>query len=358
MTPTLGRVFSGKENNLTFIRLVAATSVIYGHTPAIVPGFPADWVTRTTGYAFIGGVAVDLFFLISGFLVTASIVTGGWRRYVVSRVLRIYPALWVHLILVTFVIGPLISTIPLREYLTHHDTWFYFTGLAGTLHGAFFLPGVFTGNPEHAVNGSIWSVLIEVWLYGILLGAYLLGITRNRTIFNVAFFVLIVAVWSNDSWVPGFIAGATNLHVCLMFAIGAFLYMNRDGVPASPYYLLIALFLAAMTLGTDRFHFAYVLVLVAFFCCASFGKQFAWLDRYGDFSYGVYLYGWPAAQLVRMYFPGLSGLENCIAASSIALACGFTSWHLIEKRCLGLKKLFNPKPQQPAPGADQGVATA
>ena len=343
MTPTLGSLFVGKHNNLTFIRLLAALTVIYGHTPSIVPGTPADWVTRTTNYAFSGGVAVDLFFLISGFLVTASILKGGVRRYVIARVLRIYPALWVNLILTTFVMGAVLTTLPLGDYLKHREVWSYFLGLAGTFRGAFFLPGVFEGNADHAINGSIWSVLIEVWLYVVLLVIYLLGILQRRAVFNVVFFVGIVALWSAPELTPGIFNNSTSRHVCLLFCIGAFLYINRDTVPVSPFYLLIALFLAGITLGTDRFPYAYVLLLTTFFCTASFYAQFAWLDRWGDLSYGVYLYGWPCQQLIAHYFPHLTGMQNCIYACTAALICGFLSWHLVEKRAMRLKDGFSAK---------------
>ena len=339
----LSDIFVGKNNNLTFIRLMAALAVIYGHTPAIVPNSPADWITRTTGYAFIGGVAVDLFFLISGFLVTASIINGGVRRYVAARVLRIYPALWVNLVLVTFVLGTLITTLPVRDYLKHPDVWSYFLGLIGTYRGGFFLPGVFLENRDHAINGSIWSILIEVWLYGFVLLAYLFGIMRHRAVFNVIFFVLIVAIWSDSSWVPNIIASKTNLHVCLLFYIGSFLYINRESVPVSPYHMLFALFLSGITVGTDRFPFAYILLVVTFFCTASFYSQFAWLDKWGDYSYGVYLYGWPAQQVVAMNFPSLSWKENCMYSCSLAIFCAFLSWHLVEKHALKLKRMFSAK---------------
>jgi len=194
---TLADVFVGKSNNLTFIRLMAALSVIYGHTTAIVPGATPDWVVVTTGYAFIGGVAVDLFFLVSGFLVTASILNSGVKNYVVSRVLRIYPALWVNLIIVTFVLGGIVTTLPLSEYLVNREVWTYFKGLAFTYQGGFFLPGVFAQNADKAVNGSIWSVIIEVWLYIVVLGLYLFGVMRSRALFNTLFFVAIVAIWSD-----------------------------------------------------------------------------------------------------------------------------------------------------------------
>lgn len=342
---TLADLFVGKSNNLTFIRLVAALSVIYGHTSAIVRGAPADWVAVTTGYAFLGGVAVDLFFLISGFLVTASILNGGVKNYIVSRVLRIFPALWVNLILVTFVLGGVVTTLSITDYLASGEVWSYFTGLALAYKGGFFLPGVFSQNYNQAVNGSIWSVLIEVWLYVIVLCFYLLGVMRSRAIFNTVFFVLIVMVWNDNSYLPVFLRGSTNAHVCLMFYIGSFLYINRDSIPVSPYFMLVALFLAGITIGTDKFAYGYIFLLVTFFCTVSFLKQFAWMDKWGDYSYGVYLYGWPAQQLTAWAFPNFSGMQNCLMASAIALICGVASWHLVEKRALRLKKFVFKNPE-------------
>ena len=337
---TLSDLFVGKNNNLTFIRLVAALSVIYGHTSAIVAGAPADWVSVTTGYAFMGGVAVDMFFIISGFLVTASILNGGVKNYVISRVLRIYPALWVNLILVTFVLGSFVTTLTVSEYLSNAEVWNYFKGLAFTYKGGFFLPGVFTQNHDQAVNGSIWSVLIEVWLYIVVLLFYVFRIMRNRALYNTMFFVLIVVIWNDKSMLPVALSGATTLHVCLMFYIGSFLYINRDSVPVSPYFMLIALFLAAITLGTEKFVYGYILLLVTFFCTVSFLKQFAWMDKWGDYSYGIYLYGWPAQQLTAWAFPHFSGTQNCLMASTIALVCGIASWHLIEKRAPAPQKII------------------
>jgi len=341
---TLADLFVGKNNNLTFIRLVAAFSVIYGHTSAIVAGAPADWVAVTTGYAFLGGVAVDIFFLISGFLVTASILNGGVKNYLVSRILRIYPALWVNLILVTFVLGSIVTTLSVSDYLSHREVWFYFKGLALTWRGGFFLPGVFTSNYNQAVNGSIWSVLIEVQLYLIVIIFYVFGIMRSRANFNTVFFVLLVLLWNDKSYLPASFASPTNLHVSLFFYIGSFLYINRDSVPVSPYFMLIALFLAGITLGTERFSYGYILLLVTFFCTVSFLKQFSWMDKWGDYSYGVYLYGWPAQQLAAWAFPDFSGTQNWLTASTIALVCGVASWHFVEKRALRFKKIIFRKP--------------
>ncbi|MOA35776.1 hypothetical protein D3C78_1572530 [compost metagenome] len=68
------------------------------------------------------------------------------------------------------------------------------------------------------------------------------------------------------------------------------------------------------------------------------------MDKWGDYSYGVYLYGWPAQQLTAWAFPQFSGIQNCLVASTIALTCGIASWHLVEKRAMRLKKVFIKKP--------------
>ncbi|WP_424193887.1 acyltransferase family protein [Ampullimonas aquatilis] len=336
----LSDVHIGKENNLTFIRLFAALAVIYGHASAIIPNTKADWVSRTTGYAFSGGVAVDLFFLISGFLVTASIINGGPRHYVISRIARIYPALWAHLILVTFILGSVLTKLPLCDYITNNYVWSYFINLATTSKGAFFLPGVFEDNLNHAINGSIWSVLIEVWLYICVLLLYFLGLLKSRATFNVTFFILIIVFWQNNDLVPSFFSGATNLHVCFMFFIGSFLFINRHSISTSPYYLFIAILLAGITIGTDRFVYTYILVLVTFFCSTSFSSQFSWMNRFGDYSFGVYLYGWTSQQLIAQELPNLSATTQTLISMGLSLLLGMLSWHLIEKRVLRIKNLY------------------
>ena len=236
----------------------------------------------------------------------------------------------------------MVTTLSVSEYIIHEDVWTYFIGLAFTYKGGFFLHGVFTQNHNQAVNGSIWSVLIEVWLYIVVAFFYIFRIMRSRAIFNTVFFISIVMLWNYKSYLSASL-GATNLHVCLMFYIGSFLYINRDSVPVSPYFMLIALFLAGITLGTEKFAYGYFLLLVTFFCTVSFLKQFSWMDKWGDYSYGVYLYGFPAQQLTAWAFPDFSGTQNCLTASAISLVFGVASWHLVEKRALRLKKVFFKK---------------
>lgn len=106
---SLKYLFENNLNNFNFIRLIAATMVIYGHSNAIVVGGGADFVTRNLNWGFTGGIAVDIFFVISGFLVTASISKGQLSYFIKSRMLRIYPALIFWVAITVFFIVPMFA---------------------------------------------------------------------------------------------------------------------------------------------------------------------------------------------------------------------------------------------------------
>ena len=61
--------------------------------------------------------------------------------------------------------------------------------------------------------------------------------------------------------------------------------------------------------------------------------------KFGDLSYGTYLYGWPVEQIVRSVVgTSLSGWAFFLISFPLAASCGWLSWHLVEKHALALKK--------------------
>ncbi|MET3108702.1 peptidoglycan/LPS O-acetylase OafA/YrhL [Oxalobacteraceae bacterium GrIS 2.11] len=333
----LGDLTNSRENNLTFIRFICACMVIYGHSYALSRAGGADWVVHLTGYAFSGGVAVDLFFLISGYLVTASIINSGIFKYTASRILRIYPALLVSMTLIVFVLGAAVTTLSIGEYYTKSEVWSYFLDLVMTIRSHFFLPGVFKENIDAAVNGSIWSVLIEVRCYLILALVYLMGLLKTPARFNAFFFISLIVFWMNPNYLPAFASGTTASHVCFLFSVGVFIYMNRSHVPVGAYSILIAVLFCAVTLGTPGFQYAYIFLLVSMFLSCSFGTQFSWFDRIGDYSFGIYLYGWPIQQLVVHFKPDVSPMMDAVISIPLAILLGFLSWTYIENPVMQMK---------------------
>lgn len=136
--------------------------------------------------------------------------------------------------------------------------------------------------------------------------------------------------------VPG-LTGFTANHVAALFLAGAFLYVNRDVIVVSPMFMVVALAIAGMSVGTDKFVYGYDLVIIGLFMLCCFSKVGAFMDKYGDYSYGIYLWGWPMQQIVMSIWPHATQEFNAAVAIVAAVFVGIASWHLIEKPALGLK---------------------
>ena len=182
---TLAEASTRRDNNFNLIRLVAAWAVIFGHSHALAVWGGPDPVWSLLKIKFSGTVAVDVFFVVSGFLITASLERNTLRTFLASRALRIFPALLACVSACVFVLGPLLTTAD--DYWTRPETWRYFTANVGlSMNTAYFLPGVFAGRTFESINASLWSLPVEVRCYLALavLGALSL---HRRWRFNVLF---------------------------------------------------------------------------------------------------------------------------------------------------------------------------
>lgn len=179
------------ENAFDFVRFAAAFSVLFSHSfplcgirePLLVFGLP------------LANIAVYVFFVISGFLVYQSWARDpSLGRFAARRGLRLLPALVVAVCVTVFVIGPLMTTLPLVQYFRGADTWTYLLSNASLVVGRYTLPGVFESNPyPAAVNGSLWTLRYEALMY-IILAAFGVAARRVHTrwacLVLLAFFAL------------------------------------------------------------------------------------------------------------------------------------------------------------------------
>jgi peptidoglycan/LPS O-acetylase OafA/YrhL len=153
---------TGRQNNFDAVRLLAAISVIFSHSFLIAEGTQnREWLILLTGNQSILGLAgVFVFFAISGFLVTQSFEeTANPLRYLTKRALRIFPGLFIATLVSAFVLGPLVTDLPLGAYLSRAEPYQYVVGntlLDQTVHE---LPGVrFVDSPVGLeINGSLWT---------------------------------------------------------------------------------------------------------------------------------------------------------------------------------------------------------
>lgn len=337
--PSLGQLFEERANNFNLIRVLAALAVIYGHAGAITGQGPADFFLRSVGHKFIGGVAVDVFFVLSGFLITSSAMSQrGLTYYMTSRLLRIYPALIVCVLLSVFLLGPMLTKLDIGAYFHSRQTWAYLWQNMTAWKTQYELPGVFLTNHDHAINGSLWSLAVEIRLYVIVIVFLWAGLLTRRSLFNALFaLAMAVSLARPEAWVP-LIQYDNHRDVTLMFLIGAFMWVNRHDIPMNPAVAVLLLMLTSALHKTPHFGLAYTLALPYFVFVAAYVPGLTWFNRAGDYSYGIYLYGWPCQQLALMWWPTSSNLANTAQSSVMALSLAFFSWHLIEQPAMGLKK--------------------
>lgn len=93
-----------QNNNFLELRLLASISVAISHSSYFFfPGFYPDY------FHLLSDISVYVFFLISGFLITKSATNRSFSKFSINRIKRVFPALILNLIVISFVFAPLIS---------------------------------------------------------------------------------------------------------------------------------------------------------------------------------------------------------------------------------------------------------
>src|SRR5215210_2012072 len=228
---------ASRRNNIGTLRLAGALAVLFGHAFVLSSSGGrghdpiSDAVNDVTPFHLgLPGLGVAMFFAISGYLVTQSYVRrGSFVAYAEARLLRIYPALWLAIGL-TIAVSALISTFPPGDFLSARPTVDYAIGGASLLDLHYFLPGVFTDNPRAAVNGSLWTLPVELRMYLFVGIAGVIGMLGRRVLFNLALIaiVAVAAIWPEH--MP-LLAHHEQLEISTFFLAGAVLFVNRERIP-------------------------------------------------------------------------------------------------------------------------------
>lgn len=350
---------AARDNNFNLLRMLAALAVLLSHSYPLARGPQAvEPFVASLGMS-LGTLAVGIFFTISGYLVTASLVSRpSLADFALARARRIYPGLWVAILLTVFVVGAGFTTLALAEYLTHPRTWFYVLK-NGTLLFGFVdrLPGVFAGLPyAGVVNGSLWTLPIEVRLYVALMAlqAALLWWRRRRPGAPLGPVLLVVAAASVAAVAWQGAAASSALRFSAMFFVGAALQLYRQKVPFHHLGLALALaLLAACSVDARFFAPAFVSAGAYLVMCLAYLPG-GWLRRYnrlGDYSYGLYIYAFPVQQLVVGASPGIGVAALFVVSAAGTLLLAVLSWHLVESPVLRGASVFRRRRDAMQPGA-------
>lgn len=360
-----------KANAFDLLRHLAALAVLYSHSFVLYgQSQPRGWSGQTWG-----SCAVYVFFSLSGYLVAQS-----WAhdphagRFALRRALRIFPALLTVLLLTVLVLGPCVTTRPLSDYLGASETWRYLLGNASLFYGVDRLPGVFEGNPfPSAVNGSLWTLCYEVTMYGVLtlvgVACSGIGVAARRLALPAATLLFVAANLYSIHWEPvgwdsampllwrlGILISAARLaELGSYFLAGACCYELRHWIRPSLPGSVAAIVLLILTMPWPQVQILFAWLAVPYAVVGLAWKLPEVLRRGWsfDYSYGIYIYAFPAQQLVSMLGKQNDWPWTGVLAASVVLTLllAMLSWHAVERVALRLKP-SSPKSAQWPPALE------
>lgn len=392
--PTLEERFSSRHNALGLIRLVLASAVVVGHAWPLGLGLPQPGRLETGGQTDLGNLAVFGFFVLSGFLITGSGLRFTVGRYAWHRILRIFPGLWVCLLVTALVIAPVVAMYengsldgfwnhPLGpfDYITNN----WFASMSQYRIADLLAQGPYgrsVGGKPTAFDGSLWSLKYELLCYALVAALMVTAVLRKapRAVLLLAAvcyaFMLADLIYAKEWTIepPG--RGAIGpvpllgtlqirhlLYLGFAFLLGAAARLYRHRLPMHWAPAAVACVLMALTLWQGGFHaiglpaYAYLLLFLA----VALPGRLRNIGRKRDYSYGIYIYGWPAQQTIALMGGARYGLPVYLLMSLLGtLALAVPSWHLVERPAMSLKDRTLSVPgwlQRWRSGREQPVST-
>jgi peptidoglycan/LPS O-acetylase OafA/YrhL len=343
---TLEQATASHDNGFNLVRLVCAALVVVFHAfpmNSARPGASDPVSPLLAPHTDLGALAVGVFFLISGIFVSQS-----WERdphagrYLLRRVARIVPGLFVCLLLTTTLAVGLFSSVGWRGMLAPAP-WRYIFGNT-TLHWLRYiippeelkLPGVFGGE---TLNGPLWTLYWEGRMYVAVALVGLSAALPLRTWMRAAALFLLAAanlfpevlsgyLWELRLWslfLTGMLLHTLGRdlrigwrHVACALALAALNWTRSAALTPSPltwFGIILVAATLALAAGTARLPFA------------------AHLQRH-DYSYGIYIYHWPVLLMLRTAFAPLGHWRLLALGLLVTGVLAVLSWHCVEAPAL------------------------
>src|SRR5258706_3880537 len=330
-----------QRNNFDFLRFISSLFVIISHSYDLTGHDDQELLMRVSRNTYhFSSLGLICFFVISGYLVSQSLFSSSSVfNYAWKRFLRIVPALCGVILFSMLVIGPLFTTLGIAGYFLSPDTYTYLRNILFVLPLQWELPGVFTGNPVKAVNGSLWTLILEGRLYILIALLNIVFFFKKKIILPVVFALLVIATpWFSDAFGP---ASPFPFYFVLYLFAGVIAALYKKKLRYNKWLFLTALSIIILYCFTDTVNpltfiaFPYLILYLA-----QLPSRLHHFARYGDFSYGMFLYSFPIQQCIVHLTNGTISILLMIFLSMIlTLPFAVLSWKWIESKALKLKYL-------------------
>lgn len=332
------------KNNFNLLRLFFAWLVIVSHSFELLDGNRSrEPLTVVFGTLSFGELAVDAFFILSGYLISQSwLTTPSPSRFLIRRVMRIVPG-FIVCILISIAAYAVIFD---PEYLSA----IWWSGLMRSLLVLKVdLPDVFPGSHYPSLNGALWTIHFEFFCYiGILLlGVF--GILRRKFVTPAWISLLVIYMifigvpqWSSGLQKHMYLVKWLRLSGCYLSGVVWYLYSAQIQIWAKKYIVFIlpafVYFISVPVLSVCAIGIFFPLLLSY---CAYSVKVLNGFWLRDDISYGIYLYAWPVQKIIIASLPGVQNPWSLVILTSlIAAALGWLSWVVVERPSIHFVRYF------------------
>lgn len=345
------------KNSIGFLRLVLAIFVVIQHAYVLRPLGEEPIGKIIEGLTF-GKLGVYGFFILSGYLITASFIhSKSLINFFWRRILRIFPAFWVCILFTIFLFAPI------AYYIVNSTLEGYFFGNTtdspfGYLYKNIFLTihqpdirAIITSSVdkgllnEKSFNGSLWTLIHEFRLYILtgLIGFFLFKNPKKYWIFFVIFALYTIHHFLDplkSRILYRLYVDNPTVILPIYFFTGASFYLLRNKIQVNTIGIILAILITAVGIYFKfnyyifPFTFTYILLWLAVKL-----PFIDWERKYGDYSYGIYIYSFIIQQIfiLKGWTVDMHPLLFSIISLLITLPFAFFSWKLIEKPVLRLK---------------------
>lgn len=338
-----------ENNNLNLIRLFLASMVIVGHS-AILNGATNYWIDPISyffPFTASGPWAVNIFFFISGLVVTNSLLSNRKPlQFITGRFFRIMPAFVFVVLISAFVIGPIVSIIPAKQYFANRVTYTYVTD--NLLFQVYYnLPGVFMNNSyPKAINGSLWTLAYEMSCYVILLATFLVIRNKGKIFYNTILGLIIAESFLPNKFIFNWLGSNPQINLLpAAFALGSLLAVNADDIKIDIFTVLgvclIYFFFRTSGYANLFFNIATSVTMLYISTTSLFNK---YRPKY-DISFGVYLWGFIVQQTFYHYAGKIYTGWHCLISLLISIVLAYITHLLIERPGINLGRELKPYTQ-------------
>ncbi len=327
-----------KSTNIDLLKFVCAILVIMCHAFAIAEGTSDLVFSWTNNQLNLGGVAVAVFFLLSGLYLSKSLDRDtNLVHFFKNRCKRLFPQLWIVIILTTFLVGPIVTTVSLKEYFLNGQTYLYLCNLF--LLPVHSLPGVFESNITSSVNGSLWTLPVEFACYIALIVVQFVIIKIEKStnkdckfvihsictasLFLIYLYFLMIA--QSD-----FMVSVIRPTIC--FFVGLLYYDLRERIQLNPIVGIVSLVVLSFLRLAPLFNILIFVLLPYGVLSITLGtKQLKINSSILKASYEMYLVGWLMQQLVVLLFHTNTAILNSVIAIPLDIVFGYLLMKLTDR---------------------------